>query len=127
MHWEHLVRVFMELLLLGWGCWITYKNKDRSKVLMKREEQLRRQRIEIVLQEEKIEDLEQELKFQKAAIQHHRTRSESRKLRSASRAHQLKEILGGQVEQKEIDEIFKDGELDSKEMTRLQDLMDFDI
>ena len=53
-----------EIIIIAVGVWLTFKNKSKSTQLKELEEKNKRLRIEVVLQEEKIEGLKEELSHQ---------------------------------------------------------------
>lgn len=121
--WEHILRIAAEFIVILWGLYITWRNRDKGRVLVKAEETIKRQRIEIVLQEERIEDLQAELKLKNEEITHHQSRSQSRKLRMQERIMEIKQLLGNSASSESILEALKDKGDPSDTAARLSDVV----
>lgn len=121
-----IIRVATELVLLGYGLYVTFRNKDKTKVLDAAEEKVKRQRIEIVLHEERIEELQAEVADLEGQVVFHREQQErkkqqtdSRRERKAKREKELKTLLGPKVTDKDIEKLVSESGESGRNITKL--------
>jgi len=109
MNEESVIRLVAEFILLAWGLYITYRTKDKGKALDKALEKIKRQRIEIVVQEERLDEYKSELQMKQAEIDQHKKRTNSRRIRRQGRVEKLKELID--TDSKQIESLFKDDDV----------------
>ena len=92
-----LVRLIGEMMVIMIGIGVTYMKRNKVTTLTKQladeEEHKKRQRIEIVIQEEKIEDLEDDIKDLEAEIVRLRGRLAKKDERKNTRKEAISQIL----------------------------------
>ena len=80
------------MIIIGIGIWLTIRNKSKSQQLKDSEEKNKRLRIELVMVEEKVEDLDQELVYQQEMHNTYVTKHEKALVRSKATKSKISNI-----------------------------------